>query len=125
MELRPLVELHKEGEREWIEKHRYFMGIEEGHPVLGNQAGADFIFGNDHLLDEDGPKEPDPNFKHHKSPRNLTWECEYNIAFWCETVEPRIRLNAYVQNDEAWIARRRVDMEKRGLFNYEPYLVPA
>ncbi|MBS3072791.1 hypothetical protein J4477_03085 [Candidatus Pacearchaeota archaeon] len=125
MEMRPLSELHFEGQREWIGKHRYYMGIEGRCPIPSNNASADFIFGNDHFYDEEGNREPSPNFPYHKSSRGLTWENEYNIAFWNEYIAPRIESGVYALGDESFIEKRRLDMEKRELFGYEPLLTFA
>jgi len=103
-----------EEQKEWIDKHRYYMGFDKNNEISGNEAYADFAHGNDRHFDNG---QPTPELNHHLSPRNLTWEVEYNIYFWNKRLL-EFNPDEFTKEDVKWIGKKWDDMKERALLKY-------
>ncbi|MBI2628774.1 hypothetical protein HYW74_01690 [Candidatus Pacearchaeota archaeon] len=107
-----------EGQMDWINVHKWYMGIEEHRPVTSNEATADYLKGNDQFFNGGNPT---PEFHEHLSPRGLKWEEEYNIYFWYHIMEVESRTEFDIsEEDISFREDKRKDIEKRELLGYQP-----
>lgn len=103
----------------WIEVHKYFMGLETGRDITRTEAANDFFYGNDNYPDG----EPSADFKHHFSPRGLTWENEYNIDYFNNSIIPALVRDILSPNSRAWVESKAADVHDRGLSMRTTHLV--
>lgn len=103
---------------EWIKSHKFYMGLEECRDVSEIEAVFDFVYGNDHYPSG----RPSERFKHHVSPRGLTWEQEYRIFYVKQKVLPSIEKGSMSSGDLDWATAKVSSLLDDGLWNLDPII---
>jgi hypothetical protein len=103
-------------QKEWIETHRYFMGIEERRNVDSIEAVCDFQGGNDKEFWGGCPSE---NFNHHLSTRGLTWRQEFNIYFYNNFLK-ELNLGKLSKEDKVFVGSKLRELNDESLLEFEP-----
>ena len=108
----------------WIGDHAVYMTLELKRDVDHLEAVNDFETGYEKYdMKNNIPlSPPNPNFKDHRSKRDLTWHQEFNIWYWHSFSLPALKDHTIsLEKDRHFVAKQYWDLKRDYLLNLRPY----